>query len=258
MHYWFDPDIARKYSVDEAIILAHLEFWIFTNRANGRNFHDRRTWTYNSLRGLAEIWPFWSMSHIWRTLDKLVQRQVLVKGNYNKIRGYDRTTWYAFKDEELWFKSRESILQKRKMEIANSKNPFCETETPIPNPNPDTSTHKKQLRETSSKRRDLELVVSEDKAIVEGKNRFMDALNRILRPTNSREAKTFARIVKHLITLCETDKREPNIFDDAIIWMKEAKADGKRPKALFVAMVKEKTGFAAQKRLLTGQKPNKG
>jgi len=96
----FCVDDAIKYGVHEAILLYNLKFWIAKNRANGKNFHDGRTWTYNSQKAFAKLFPYLSEAKIQRALAKLAKLGVILKGNYNKMR-YDRTTWYAVADESL-------------------------------------------------------------------------------------------------------------------------------------------------------------
>ena len=140
--YHFHTDIARKYGVDEAIILYNIEFWIKTNRADKKHFHDGRTWHFNSIKAFCKIWPFWKPKHIRRKINGLITAGVLVKGNYNKS-GYDRTTWYAFKDEKSWFSGREAISQKGKMDVPKKENPLPKSSKPIPDNNPCRNQDKK-------------------------------------------------------------------------------------------------------------------
>ncbi len=247
--YQFDVDVAEKYGVDEAVILRHLQFWIFTNRANGKHFHEGRTWTYGSVRAFAEIWPFWSADHISRTLNGLVTAGVLVKGNYNAS-GYDRTSWYAFADEKLWFLSREAILQNRQMDGAKSPNGFGKNAEPIPNQSPDKSPDKSQQRrvgKTSFEEKSVGLVLAEDRDIAEAKKNLAETIVRLLRPVTGRERTTFRHIFDWLVRGCETGKFDIDIFRQAEDWIKEALADGVKPKKLFVHLVKKRTGFAMGK-----------
>ena len=48
MNHSFDIEIAKKYSVDEAIFLNHIAFWIQKNIANKKHFHEGQYWTYSS------------------------------------------------------------------------------------------------------------------------------------------------------------------------------------------------------------------
>lgn len=67
---------------------------------------------------------------------------------------------------------------------------------------------------------------------------------------NEKEAYTFARIAQHLERLVESGW-EPTIFDKVINWAKEAKGSrAANQKGLFVAKVKQETGFAGLGRLM--------
>src|SRR5690606_13722367 len=87
-----------------AIILKNLAFWIEKNVANGKHFHEGHHWTYNSYRAWSELFPYLSAKQLRATLDKLVEKGVLLKGNFNKS-AYDRTNWYAFENEIEWVPS---------------------------------------------------------------------------------------------------------------------------------------------------------
>lgn len=105
----FDSRIAEKYSLEEAIVIAKLYGWIKHNATNGKNYHDGRYWTFNSLSAFAKYFPFWSESKVKRVLIDLYggkdkkdakpkHEQILLKGWYNKS-SFDRTIWYSFTDE---------------------------------------------------------------------------------------------------------------------------------------------------------------
>lgn len=104
MHYSFDLEIAQQFGVDEAIIIQNFIYWIGKNKANRKNIHNGRTWTFNSVSALAEIFPFWKESQIRRILKSLIDKKVLITGNFNKS-PYDRTLWYAFANEALFIKT---------------------------------------------------------------------------------------------------------------------------------------------------------
>lgn len=98
MNHIFDTEIATKYGMAEAILIANFQFWIAKNKANGTHNHDGRTWTYNSVEAYGLLFPYLTKHQIRRALESLVERGVLVTGNYNSSR-VDRTKWYAFFDE---------------------------------------------------------------------------------------------------------------------------------------------------------------
>lgn len=133
MEHHFNTDLACEYSVIEAIFINHFQFWIIKNYANGLNFFDDHTWTYNSVAGLKEIFPYLSEKQIRNTLDKLVDNGVLIKGNYND-KSFDRTLWYAFADEGKW------IFQKGQMHLTKRANGIAQEGKPIPYNNKDNDT----------------------------------------------------------------------------------------------------------------------
>ena len=97
--HFFCPEIAEAIGVDEAIMLHHLTFWIVVNIKSYKNQYEGRTWTYNSVESFKIDFPYWSNSQIRRILKSLVKQGIIIEGNYNKIK-YDKTMWYALKDEK--------------------------------------------------------------------------------------------------------------------------------------------------------------
>jgi hypothetical protein len=111
MTYQFDTEHAKKYGVDEAILIQNFAFWIAKNKANNRHEHEDRTWTYNSYKAFAELFEFWSEGQIRTRIESLIDQGVIIKGNFSK-NTYDRTTWYAFKDEESFVYQSQKELSK--------------------------------------------------------------------------------------------------------------------------------------------------
>lgn len=101
MNHSFDIDHARMYGMTEAVLIANFQFWIARNKANGENFRDGRTWTYNSVKAFSELFPYLTDNQIRRALERLVTVGVLLTGNYNQST-YDRTKWFAFSDESIF------------------------------------------------------------------------------------------------------------------------------------------------------------
>jgi hypothetical protein len=124
MEHHFNTEYALKYGIEEAIVINNLQFWITKNRANKKHFIENRTWTYNSYKAFSEIFPYWNEHKMKRILDSLVEKEILLRENYNKS-GYDRTCWYAFKDEN-------SFLQNYNNHVAELQNGSIETAAPIP------------------------------------------------------------------------------------------------------------------------------
>lgn len=149
MDYSFNVKHAKSYGLDEAVMLHNFIFWIRQNKANKRNAHDGRTWTYNKVEAFVELFPFWSVGQIRRILDSLISQGVIVKGNHN-ARAYDRTCWYALADESLLQldspKEDAPICRNQQMEMPKPANASAETGTPIPDLLPDGKQEEREGR----------------------------------------------------------------------------------------------------------------
>ena len=88
-----DPELAALIGLNESIILQQIHYWTEMNRKSGRNFKEGFHWTFNSVASWQEQFPFWSADTIKRTLVNLRKKDILVVGNFNKLR-IDRTLWY--------------------------------------------------------------------------------------------------------------------------------------------------------------------
>lgn len=139
MNHSFNIEYAEKYGIEEAIIIEHLIFWIKKNKANEKHNHENRTWTYNSAKAFTSLFPYMSESKIRRVLDSLIEKGIIIKGNYNKL-NYDRTIWYAFQDEEAFVKMNKCISRKCEMDMPKMGNGFPENERTIPDINTDINT----------------------------------------------------------------------------------------------------------------------
>lgn len=145
MEHSFDIDIAKEYGVLEAILLKNIYFWIVKNKANNKNFYDGYYWTYNSTKAFGELFPYASTRKISNALKRLIDEDILITGNYNKV-AYDRTLWYAIT------KKGYSIMQKCKMEDAKMLNGNVENVEPIPDINTDINTNSKPYKESKKEK----------------------------------------------------------------------------------------------------------
>ena len=143
MEFSFNVEFANRYGIDEAIMIKSFQFWIRLNKANGNNFNDGKYWTYNTNKSLTLYFSFWSEKQVRRIIESLVDKGILLKGNYNKI-GYDRTIWYAFTNEDLYLSDNfhlpdngldqkgNTILPNGQMDIPIRANRFAQKGEPIP------------------------------------------------------------------------------------------------------------------------------
>ena len=136
MEHSFDINIAKKYGIQAAVLLKNIYFWIEKNRANETNFYDGYYWTYNSKKAFSDLFPYMTERQIDYTLKKLIEEEILVTGNYNKM-AYDRTLWYAIT------KKGYSILQNCEMETTKLLNGNNEIVKPIPDNKPNKKPNKK-------------------------------------------------------------------------------------------------------------------
>lgn len=91
------PKLAEEIGLNEAIFLQQLHYWL-----NGKSskFIDGKKWIYNTFENWQEQFPFWSVSTVKRTVNALSQRNLILKGNYNRA-GFDKTVWYSINYEEV-------------------------------------------------------------------------------------------------------------------------------------------------------------
>lgn len=251
MEHLFDTGFAKKYGVDAAILIRHLQFWLLKNKADKRHQHDGRTWTYGSVRSFAKLFPYWTSKHITRLLNTLMDKGILLKANHNKTT-YDRTLWYAFADEETFLSSQNPISQKGKMDYPKGENGFPKKGKPIPdnNPSPNRSPGENNKGVEKSADNILEL----DCQIKRQANFLSEQLESIFHP-QGRSQRTFANIIRYFVASVQADSEKLSWFKDAVEWAKVARIDGKKAggKALFVQTVKERTGYGKNPKLLSGK-----
>ena len=99
MNFHFDGAVAEMYGVDGAVFISRLQFWIEKNAANDRHYHEGRYWTYNSLRAMEKLFPFWSRRQIERIVKNLKDKGVLLTANYARV-SCDRTLFYALDESK--------------------------------------------------------------------------------------------------------------------------------------------------------------
>lgn len=141
-HHSFDVNLAAKLSIEEAIMIHHFQHWITINKRLNRNFHEERTWTYQTQDEITAHFPYWDRYQVIKIINKLVEKKILTKGNFNKVK-FDRTVWYAFV-EEPHFISAQSIVLNSTMESAKEPNGVCQIAPPIPDSIPDSKTSNKE------------------------------------------------------------------------------------------------------------------
>ena len=93
--------LARALGLNDALVLQQINYWIEINKKSGKNYHDEKDWTYNSIRAWQENdFDYMSVDTVKRTFAKLEKAGYLLVGNYNKD-PRDKTKWYTINDEKL-------------------------------------------------------------------------------------------------------------------------------------------------------------
>ncbi len=134
------PSLASLVGLNEAIVIQQIHYWVVKNTDTDRNYRDGYYWTYNSVKGWAKQFPFWSYDTIKRTLNKLAGKsktnedypKILITANYNDLR-IDRTLWYRIDYDLLGILAKEPnkipLVQNALMEKGNMHQPLPETNT---------------------------------------------------------------------------------------------------------------------------------
>jgi hypothetical protein len=116
------------------------------------------------------------------------------------------------------------------------------------NINPGTVRAAKLGLKNSSEILELDLKIADQKKLL------AEQLEKIFNPSKG-ELVTFARIIRHITAIVQNDFAKIHLFKDAIEWAQSAKAsNAANKKGLFVAKVKQETGFSKSKLLLQGGK----
>ena len=131
----FPVAVAKEVGVENAVMLSNLYFWVEKNKANNKNLHDGRFWTYNSMKAFEDIFPYWTFHQIRRILSNLERDGLLLVGVYNK-NAYDRTKWYTLSDKALALFQNRSCTNSD-LHLHDCTNGKVETNKPIPDINTD-------------------------------------------------------------------------------------------------------------------------
>ena len=164
MNHSFNIELAFEYGVEQAILIHHFQHWIAINKRLNKNFHENRTWTYTTQNELLAIFPYFKNRYrIMRLIDELVEKKILIKGNFNKL-NLDKTIWYAFNEEQKFVNLKHKLdvleayenqdehrLCKNEHSKCETAHPLCKNAQPIPDTN-NTNTIKKDVYKYTSKK----------------------------------------------------------------------------------------------------------
>ena len=142
----YDIDDACEYGVHEAVILYYFRLWLRSNKANNRNIHDGRVWSYNTLQAICDQLAELTDNQVRHCIKKLTEKGKLIKGNYNKMK-YDRTLWYSVDEPEFVANAEETDHNSTREISPLHLGDFPDGEGKSPEPIPDDYTG----NETSNK-----------------------------------------------------------------------------------------------------------
>ena len=95
LHY-FDKRVAKKFTVNAAIVLNNIDFWIKANKEQNKRevFKNGRWWTYSTISDYSKVMSYLSKKQIEKSLNDLKTAGLLIKDCFNQ-NSYDRTAWYT-------------------------------------------------------------------------------------------------------------------------------------------------------------------
>lgn len=167
MEHHFNIDIAKDFGIEEAIILHSIFFWLSKNASNNKHFYDGLYWFYNSKKAFVEMFPYMNETKISRSIKKLEEKGIVVKGNYSKDK-WDKTNWYALTKNGIDYMVRngyknndlQSLLQNDLFDSVKMNDGACQNERCINNyTDSNTNSNKEEDIIISSKKNDYQAIV---------------------------------------------------------------------------------------------------
>ena len=110
LSHHFDPNLATKYSVDQAIILSYLWENIKRNIAYKSQFFEGQYWSKETKSGLLELFPYFTELKLEAILKRLTENQLIVYKNATKK---PEDIWLTLTPETLeYFQNGTQIIRK--------------------------------------------------------------------------------------------------------------------------------------------------
>ncbi len=116
----FDVEVARRVTVEGAIILNHIYFWVRKNQLNNVNYHEGKYWTYNSCKGFADYFQCITERVISLRLKKLEEDGYIETGLHSK-NTLNRTKWYTLTPKGYQLLNHQMFDDSAKMSDDSSK-----------------------------------------------------------------------------------------------------------------------------------------
>ena len=123
------PSLASEIGLNESIIIQQLHYWI---QASGKE-KAGHLWVYNTYDKWREQFPFWSQSTIRRTINNLEKNNLIITGNFNKLK-IDKTKWYRINYDKVSSMNSPSVQNEQStcsnrapLDVFNLNRPLPET-----------------------------------------------------------------------------------------------------------------------------------
>lgn len=96
MNHSFNVKVAEEFGIEKAILLENFYFWVIKNRANNKNLHNGKYYTYNTAEAFEKLFPYMKARRIAQLLREMEHEDgLLISGQFNN---YDRTKSYTLTD----------------------------------------------------------------------------------------------------------------------------------------------------------------
>ncbi|MBR1535997.1 MAG: hypothetical protein IJ630_03565 [Treponema sp.] len=126
MNHSFNVEVAEKYGIEKAVLLENFYFWVKKNKANKKNIHNGRAYTFNTAEAFHEYFPYIDSRKIARLLREMETDGLLISGQFNR---FDRTKSYTLSDYAMTFFESSNIQKNAHSNIQKFDNPKAENLT---------------------------------------------------------------------------------------------------------------------------------
>jgi hypothetical protein len=116
----FQPTLAKRFGLNEAIILQQLHYWTVSCK---KEMVDGNIWIYNTYSQWQKQFPFWSEVTVKRTIKSLENQGIIFSKSNNKSQ--NKTKFYAINYSKISeFKSKTHIYETNQIDLSEgSKRP---------------------------------------------------------------------------------------------------------------------------------------
>lgn len=90
MPHVFEPLFAEKYSMNGAVLIQEIDFWLSVNKANGVNFVDGKYWTYFTADKYCNSHRYFTPTKFHSAIQGLLAEKVIEVGCFNENK-FNRT-----------------------------------------------------------------------------------------------------------------------------------------------------------------------